>query len=239
VALGRTRATLAEQRAAALSQAHQEGIRAAVQHEQARIAREVHDIVAHDVSVMVVQAGAARRAFDSRPALVLEALTSIEAVGRDALEGLRRLLGLLRRQTDEQNRSPQPDLDQLPQLLDQVRRADLPVELTVLGCPSPLPATVGLNAYRIIQEALTNSLKHARPTRATVTLDYRGDGLRLEVRDEGCWGPAAPPREVTGGYGLISMEQRAAMLGGELVAGPEEEGGFRVAARLPVYGEVT
>lgn len=243
VALGRARAVLAEQRAAELSWEQDGRTRAAVKEEQARIAREVHDIVAHDVSVIVAQAAAARRVLATEPDTALHALTSIEAVGRDALDGLRRLLDLLRTDSRESERSPQPALDRLPWLLAQVRQAGLPVELTVRGRARRLPATVELNAYRIVQEALTNSLKHAGPTRTTVVLDYLGDALDIEVRDQGPAGGDAGtwragngrfPQETSTGYGLIGMQQRVAMLGGELTAGSEDERGFRVAAHLPV-----
>jgi signal transduction histidine kinase len=266
VALGRARASLAEQRAAELAR-EQEGLtRTAVKEEQARIAREVHDIVAHDVSVIVAQAAVARRLVPAEPQTAVQALASIEAVGRDALDSLRRLLGLLRTERGGCERTPQPGLDNLPSLLAQVRSAGLPVEFVVRGSARPLPATVELHAYRIVQEALTNSLKHAGPTRTTVTLDYQGDSLDIEISDQGRlpqahsdarrydpwrsdeWrneddgaragqaehGWAAP--ESSAGYGLIGMQQRVAMLGGELAAGSKPERGFRVAARLPVAG---
>lgn len=235
VALGRARVTLAEHRTAVMAQDQDGRMRAAVEQEQSRIAREVHDIVAHDVSVIVAQAAAARRVFATQPKTAADALASIEAVGRDALDGLRRLVGLLRTDPGADDRSPQPGLDRLPWLLDQVRRAGLSVNLTVLGRPHRLPATVELNAFRIIQEALTNSLKHAGPTQATVLLDYTGESLHVEVYDQG--GEAPPARkDTTPGYGLISMQQRAGMLGGELEVGPEPERGFRVSVRLPVTG---
>ena len=232
VALSRARATLAEQRAVELAREQGARTQAAVAAEQARIAREVHDIVAHDVSVIVAQAAAAGRVFRDRPQVAATALTSIEAVGRDALDGLRRLVTLLRTDGGGSDRSPQPSLDELPRLLGHVRRAGLPVDLTVRGRPYPLPATVELNAYRIVQESLTNILKHAGPTRATVVLDYRSEGLHVDVFDEGL-GSAATP---SGGYGLVSMRQRAAMLGGDLEAGPEKDRGYKVSARLPVAG---
>jgi signal transduction histidine kinase len=236
VALGRARATLAEQRNVAPAREHAARMRSAVEQEQARIAREMHDIVAHDVSVMVAQAATARRVFDAQPGIAVEALASIESIGRDALDGLRRLVGLLRTQTRENDRSPQPGLDRLPGLLTHVRRAGLPVELVVLGTRRPLPATVELNAYRIVQEALTNALKHSGREGATVTLDYWEDALRVEVRDLG-----RPPGDdrvpaTTPGYGLIGMQQRIAMLGGELEAGPGPDHGFRVWVKLPVTG---
>jgi signal transduction histidine kinase len=230
VALGQARATMAEQRAAELAREQEGRTREAVAQEQARIAREVHDIVAHDVSVMVAQARAARRVFGSRPETAVSALASIETVGRDALDGLRRLVTLLRTDLERCGRSPQPTLDGLPALLAQVERAGLPVTLSIGGRPRPLSATVELNAFRIVQEALTNILKHAGPTDALVTLDYQDDHLGLEVRDGGRGGAGRP----SVGYGLISMQQRAAMLGGDLVAQPAEGQGFVVSARLPM-----
>jgi signal transduction histidine kinase len=229
VALGHARASMAEQRAAELAREQEDRTQAAVAQEQARIAREVHDIVAHDVSVMVAQAAAGRRVFATKPQVAAEALASIETVGRDALDGLRRLVTLLRTDVEQSGRSPQPSLDRLPWLFDQVQRAGLPVTLTVRGKPRPLPATVELNAFRIVQEALTNILKHAGPTEATVTLDYDDTDLRVDVRDRGRGSVPSP----SPGYGLISMQQRARMLGGDLVARPAEQG-FLVSARLPV-----
>jgi signal transduction histidine kinase len=233
VALSRARATLAEQQAAAMAHDLDVRTRAAVESEQARIAREVHDIIAHDVSVIVAQASSARRVFAAQPQTAADALASIEAVGRDALDGLRRLFGLLRTHAADSERSPQPSLDRLPWLLAQVERAGLPVDLTIRGEPGPLSATVELNAFRIVQEALTNSLKHAGPTRATVVLDYEAETLGVEVRDEGS---PQPKNQRSPGYGLISMQQRVTMLGGELDAGPLSERGFRVSARLPLVG---
>ena len=229
VALGHARASMAEQRAAELAREQEDRTQAAVAQEQARIAREVHDIVAHDVSVMVAQAAAGRRVFATKPQVAAEALASIETVGRDALDGLRRLVTLLRTDVEQSGRSPQPSLDLLPGLFDQVQRAGLPVTLTVCGKPRPLPATVELNAFRIVQEALTNILKHAGPTEARVTLDYDDTELRVDVRDRGRGSAPSP----SPGYGLISMQQRARMLGGDLVARPAEQG-FLVSARLPV-----
>lgn len=234
VALGHARALLAEQVTAGLARDQDARLRRAMEQEQARIAGEVHDIVAHDVSVIVAQAAAARRVSATQPEKTGEALVSIEAVGRDALDGLRRLVGLLRTQPDQSDRSPQPSLARLPWLVTQLERAGLPVELTVVGEPIALPTTVELNAYRIIQEALTNSLKHAGPTRAWVTLTYEPDAVHVDVRDEG--GGNVQQRVSTPGYGLISMQQRTAMLGGELVVGPRAQRGFAVSARLPVAG---
>jgi signal transduction histidine kinase len=193
------------------------------------------------------------------PEEAARSLSSIEAVGRDALDGLRRLVSPLRTESAATDRSPQPDLDRLPWLLAQVRRAGLPVDLVIHGRPSPLSAAVELNAYRIVQEALTNSLKHAAGgARATVTLEYADDALSVEVHDETVddalaavpaqrvrWKPTAAQERDHGrsstetsaiGFGMISMRQRATMLGGDFNAGPDNGGGFRVAARLPVDG---
>jgi len=229
VALGRTRTALAEQTAAELAREQADRTRAAVAQEQARIAREVHDIVAHDLSVMVAQAGAARRVVTSRPQTAVTALASIEGVGRDALDGLRRLVTLLRTDRGGADRSPPPSIDRLPWALAQVQRAGVPVELRIRGRPRELSATVELNAYRIVQEALTNVLKHAGPARASVVLEYGEDHLRVEVSDDGRRSAARP----SAGYGLVSMQQRAAMLGGEVFAGPTSHG-FVVSARLPL-----
>jgi signal transduction histidine kinase len=238
VALSRARTTLAEQRAAQLTREQGAQTRAAVEQEQSRIAREVHDIVAHDVSVIVAQARAARRVFDRQPETAATALSSIESVGRDALDGLRRLMGLLRTDPSDDGRTPQPRLDNLPQLVDQVRRAGLPVQLTIHGVPRPLPATLELNAYRVVQEALTNSLKHAGPTRATVVVDYADDHLVVEVRDGGHGRSGGALDEGTAGFGLVSMRQRVAMHGGDLDARAHEGTGFRVSARFPVTSGV-
>jgi signal transduction histidine kinase len=233
VALSGARATLAEQRAADVARDRDEHTRAVVEQEQARIAREVHDIVAHDVSVMVMQAAAARRVFDSQPQKAADALASVESLGRDALDGVRRLVGLVRTDGDGAERSPQPTLERLPSLVEQVRRAGLTVDLEVSGTPYPLPATVELNAFRIVQEALTNSLKHADSTRTAVFVEYRPDELRLEVRDHSRRRGRVDDVRPSARYGLVSMQQRATLLGGQLETGPYDDG-FRVAARLPV-----
>jgi len=240
ISLGRARAGRAEQRNAELAQAAEAQAREAVEEEQARIAREMHDILAHNLSVIVAQATAVRRVAADQPQLAADALGSIESVGRDALDGLRRMVGLLRIDQDRPGQSSQPGLDRLDALVEQVRRAGLPVELTIRGRRCPLPAAVELSALRVIQEALTNSLKHAGRTRAAVTLTYTENCLDVEVRDE----PApeqerplpAAQEQGSGGYGLISMQQRVSVLGGELTAGPDGSRGFRVRARLPVAG---
>jgi signal transduction histidine kinase len=238
VALGRARASLAEQQTAELTREQEARTRHAVEQEQARIAREVHDIVAHDVSVIVAQAAAARRAIDRQPGSAAAALTSIEAVGRDALDGLRRLMGLLRSASLPTDRAPQPGLDRLPWLVAQVELAGLPVDLTIRGQPRPLPATVELNAYRVVQEALTNSLKHAQPTHASVLVDYGDECLHVDVRDEGQGAGQSSVPAMSGGYGLISMQQRVAMHGGDLYAGSHDGPGFTVSARFPLTNQV-
>ena len=235
VELGRARATLAEQVAMQLAQEQDARTRAAVAQEQSRIAREVHDIVAHEVSVIVAQARAARAVLDRQPQTAARSLASIEAVGREALDGLRRLMGLLRAEPEGDGRPPQPRLDDLPRLVDQVRLAGLPVELSIRGQPRPLPATLELNAYRVVQEALTNSLKHAGPTSASVLLAYEEDSLLVEVRDGGRGRrESADGDGGTGGFGLVSMRQRVAMHGGDLDASAQDGTGFRVAARFPM-----
>jgi signal transduction histidine kinase len=232
IALSRARASLAEKQAHEVSFQLEGRTRAAVQDEQTRIAREVHDIVAHDVSVIVAQAAAARRVSDREPDAAVEALRSIEAVGRDALDGLRRLMHLLRSDPEGTGRSSEATIDRLPSLLAQVDKAGLPVDLVIRGEPRPLPAPVELNAFRIVQEALTNSLKHAGPTRASVVLEYRPASLYVEVQDHGRgFSHGGAP-----GYGLAGMQQRAAMLGGEFATTTGAEPGFRVAAELPAAG---
>jgi signal transduction histidine kinase len=239
VRLTRARSSLAEQRNSELTRLVETRAQQAVEQEQARIAREMHDNLAHHLSVIVAQATAARRVYGDRPGTATDALGSIETVARDALSGVRRLVGLLRVDREPPDGGPQPGLDRLGTLVDQLRSAGLPIELTVRGRPGPLPEEVELNALRLIQEALTNSLKYAGLTGATVTLAYAEDSLDIEVRNAGRRGSPSPDRarghdEPSGGYGLISMRQRVAMLGGELTAGPDGPQGFMVRARLPV-----
>jgi signal transduction histidine kinase len=235
VALSRARARLAERRSAELASEQEQHTRAAVAQEQSRIAREVHDIVAHDVSVIVAQAAVARRSLPPGDGAG-HTLAAIETTGRDALDGLRRLMHLLRSDGADALQ-PQPTLDGLPDLIAQVRLAGLPVDLVVEGDARRLPGTVETNAYRIVQEALTNALKHAGPAPTTVLLHYGPESLDIEVRDDGR-APAATASvpTVDGGFGLVSMQQRAALLRGRLDAGPTGSGGFRVVAQLPVQG---
>jgi len=203
----------------------------AVAEEQARIARELHDVLAHNVSVMVVQAAAAKDVFDTRPEQARDALENIETTGRAALAELRRLLGVVR--ADGVAYGPQPSLDRLDELVDQVRSAGLHVAVTVEGEPRVLPSGVDLSAYRVVQEALTNTLKHARATRADVHLRFRADGLDIDVRDDGVGAANGG-----GGNGLIGMRERVAVYGGSLSVGKDPSGGFAVSARFPLGGEL-
>jgi signal transduction histidine kinase len=225
----------------------------AVAEERARIARELHDVVAHSVSVMVVQAGAARRTLASSPDQATTALGQIESTGRQALVEMRRLLGLLRDgDREDAALAPQPGLAHLESLAAAAREAGLPVEVAVEGESRPLPAGVDLSAYRIVQEALTNSLKHAGPARASVRVCYGREVLEVQVWDDGPGAPGGAGLAVVtlgpggvlevsspmagGGNGLIGMRERVAMFGGTLEAGPRPGGGYRVAARLPLDG---
>ncbi|MFI7540614.1 sensor histidine kinase [Actinoplanes sp. NPDC049599] len=207
--------------------------REAVTEERVRIARELHDMVAHSVTVMVIQAGVVRRRLDAGLDVDPQLLHSIEASGREAVGELRRTLGLLR--GDAAETAPPSGLDRLDELAGQVREAGLAVTVRRHGEAVTLPPAVDLSAYRIAQEALTNVLKHAAAASATVTVDYRPDGLHLTVEDDGTAPPAAPGG---GGQGLIGMRERVTLFGGELTAGPRPEGGFSVAARLPVPAQV-
>ncbi len=223
-----------EERAARLEREREENARRAVADEQARIARELHDVIAHNVSVMTIQAAAGGDVFEKNPARAREALGSIESTGRDALTELRRLLGALRgRENGDAARAPQPGLARLDGLLDQVRASGVPVELVVEGEPRELPALVDLSAYRIVQEGLTNVLKHARASRVTVTVRYRPSQLEVDVVDDGEGERAADHRT---GRGIIGMRERVALLGGELAVGAAAPRGFAVRARLPIDG---
>jgi signal transduction histidine kinase len=205
--------------------------REAVAAERAAIARELHDVVAHHMSVMVVQAGAARAVSGSDPAAAAAALRQIEASGRTGLAEMRRLLEVLKAEEDGDGRAPQPGLARIDELLDAMRASGLPVEAVVEGTPRPLSPGVDLSAYRIVQEALTNALRHAGGASARVLVRYAPDGLELEIADHG-FGPRDDP-EASGGHGLIGMRERVHLFGGELEAGPRRGGGFLVRARLP------
>jgi signal transduction histidine kinase len=216
-----------EHKADRLEREREENARRAAAEEQARIARELHDVIAHNVSVMVVQAAAAGDVFDSQPAKAREALASIENTGREALTELRRLLGAVRA---EDGKVPQPGLGRLPTLLDQVRAAGLDVDFTTEGEQQQVPLGIDLSAYRIVQEALTNTLKHAAAGRARVVLRYSPSELAIDVVDDG----RGTTRNGDPGQGLIGMRERVALYDGDLVAGPRAEGGFAVSARFPL-----
>jgi signal transduction histidine kinase len=221
----RTRATLAERE-------REERARVAAAGERARIARELHDVVAHSVSVMVVQAQAGPRLLGD-PDQADAAFRSIEASGREALVELRRLLGILRTPNEHAAVDPQPGLGSLGSLVDQVREAGLPVAVHVEGEESPLPRGIDLSAYRIVQEALTNTLKHAGTARADVVVRYGPTALELEVADDG---RGAHDSANGIGHGLIGMRERVALYGGTLRAGARPGGGYEVRARLPLTG---
>ena len=204
--------------------------REAVLDERARIARELHDAIAHNVSMMVLQAGAERRVIDGRAGGTHEVLEGIERTGRSALTEMRRLVGMLRSDRGDPL-TPQPGLDDLPTLVNQVREAGLPVDLHVEGEPRDLPVGVTLSAYRIVQEALTNVLKHADQARATVRVRHAPDLLELEITDNGRGHPAAVNR---GGHGLVGMRERVALYGGTFSAGRVPDGGFAVHVELPI-----
>jgi signal transduction histidine kinase len=223
---------LLRERAARLEQAREEQARAAVAGERTRIARELHDVVAHCVSVMVVQAQAGTRLL-ADPELAAGAFRSIEASGREALVELRRLLGILRSGDEQPTTGPQPGLASLDALLEQVRDAGLPVELTVEGEQVALPPGVDLSAYRIVQEALTNTLKHAGPAEAEIVVRYGASALELEVADNG---RARANGGASAGHGLVGMQERVALYGGRLEAAARREGGFVVRAQLPLAG---
>ena len=204
--------------------------REAAREERARIARELHDVIAHSVSVMVVQAGAAEEVLRQAPDRALEPIRAVQDTGRQALAEMARLLGMLRRDGEELGLAPQPGLDDLETLIEQTRLAGLPVELRVEGAPRPVPLGADLSAYRIVQEALTNARKHAGQAHATVTLRYGAEALELEITDDG----TGADNGDGGGHGLVGMRERVALFGGELHAGPRPGGGFRVHARLPL-----
>ncbi len=204
--------------------------RDAVTLERARIARELHDVVAHAMSVMVVQAGAARRVIDDDPEQAKAAIGRIEATGRDGMTEMRRLIGILKEDAAGAERTPQPGLAQLGGLLDTVRDSGVEVELVTEGQPHALSSGSDLIAFRVVQEALTNVMKHAGPAHAWVLLRWLDDALEIEVADDGRGPMAATP----GGQGLIGMRERVTLLDGSLTTGARPGGGFVVRARLPI-----
>ena len=219
-----------EDRNRQLDQEREVNARRAVLEERVRIARELHDVVAHHVSVMGVQAGVARRLFDRDPPEAVAAIGSVETASRQAIADLQQLVGVLRRQEEGDDLAPQPSLQRLPELVEHMRQTGLPVKLTTTGKPQQLPAGVELSAYRIIQEALTNTLKHAGPAQAAVAVRYDNGAVEVEVVDDGQGPP--PARQGTGGKGLVGMQERVRLYGGRLEAGARPGGGFRVYAVL-------
>lgn len=223
-----------EARAVAADRARHAEAHRAVAEERGRIARELHDVVAHSVSVMVVQTGAARRLLERDPASARGALLTIEETGRSALGELRRTVTMLRGDDHEQPLAPQPTLDGLESLVGTLRETGVPVALEVSGDPQPLPAGIDVSAYRIVQEALTNVLKHAGVTkRVRVRVRFVEEAVEIEVEDDGSGAASAP---AVGGHGLVGMRERVLLYAGTLEAGPLRAGGFRVRARLPLPG---
>jgi signal transduction histidine kinase len=209
-----------------------EKAKVAVADERQRIARELHDVVAHAISVVVLQSRGGRKVLDSDPAAAREAFDAIERTSSQALEEMRRLLGLLRAE-DEPALLAQPTLERVGTLAGELRASGLPVEVVVEGEPVALPPGVDVSAYRIVQEALTNALKHAGPARARVRVAYEADSVLVEVSDDGT---GAGNGNGTG-HGLVGIRERVAIVGGELEAGPQAGGGYAVSARLPYAAE--
>jgi signal transduction histidine kinase len=257
VHLWRREAGDSQQRLAHAQDEHEAATLRALAAERSRIAAELHDVVTHNVSVMVVQAGAARRVLAASPADARAALLAVEASGRTAMVELQHLLGLLSPVEGMQAHpesggpdaaplQPQPGLGELAPLVDRVAGAGLPVDLTVNGQPRALPAGLDLTAYRVVQEALTNVMKHAGAAAAVVTLDYREDAVVIDVSDDGGRGrqaavqpgrDASPARSTGGGRGLLGLRERLLLYGGDFDAGPRPAGGWRVTARLPDRAE--
>jgi signal transduction histidine kinase len=216
-----------------LAVAVEERARTAVEEERTRIARELHDVVAHAMSVIVVQAGAERMVLGEGRESTRVVLEGIEATGRQALGEMRRLLGMMRAGDEELALAPQPSIKHLPELCEQLRAAGLPVEMVVEGDAAPLPPGVDVSAYRIVQEALTNALKHAGPASARVGVRYTPTELEVEVVDDG---RGAAPVQANDGHGLVGMRERVTIYGGRLEAGNRDAGGYVVRVRLPLSG---
>jgi signal transduction histidine kinase len=228
----RARWAAMEERARRLEAEREERDRQAVTDERLRIARELHDVVAHSMSVIAVQSGVANHVIDSRPAQARQALATIEATSRSALVELRRLLGVLRQGDDPvASLEPNPGMAEIGRLADQIRSAGVEVELKIEGEPGELPPGVDLSAFRIAQEGLTNVLKHGGGV-ARVLVRYSPGAVAVEIADDGRAGTDGAPAEGTG-HGLIGMRERVAVFGGQLTAGPVPGGGYRMAARLP------
>src|SRR4051812_8512202 len=228
--------TRVQAREAAIEEEQQERARVAVAEERARIARELHDVISHNVSVMVLQAAAGADVFETHPERSREALGAIESAGREALAELRRLLSVVDAPLGEaEGLAPPPGLTRLPELVERVRATGLDVSVTVTGDRRALPAGIDFSAYRIVQEALTNTLKHGRASSARVDLRFGEHVLEVQIVDDGT--AARGSNGAAGrGHGLIGMRERAAVFGGELQAGPHQGGGFTVQASIPLEG---
>ena len=234
------RAAVAEalERARQAERTREEEARSRVDAERLRIAREVHDTVAHAIAIINVQAGVTAYLLDKRPEGAREALLTIERTSSQALHEMRAVLGVLRDRDD--GRAPHPGLGQIDDLAALARGAGLDVELEVTSSPAPLPSAVDHTAYRILQESITNVIRHVGPTRVTVALDYGTDALGVRVTDEGSALDGAQPGAPGGpGRGIVGMRERCGLLGGELTAGPRAGGGFEVTARLPLAAAAT
>jgi signal transduction histidine kinase len=226
-----------EERAARLERERDIEVQIATAAERARIARELHDVVAHSVSVIVVQADGAGYTIDTEPERAKRALETISLTGRQALTEMRRLLGVLREGGDPDGYAPQPGVEQLTDLVDQVRSSGLPLEFSVEGVPQPLPAGLQLTVFRIAQEALTNTLKHAgQAATARLRLHYGDHAVEVTIDDDGRGSAVVGDGR---GLGLAGMRERVAMYGGNVQAGPKSGGGFEVVARLPIREGVT
>jgi signal transduction histidine kinase len=226
-------AEAAEGRAAQAERERDVAARIAVAEERVRIARELHDIVAHAVSVMVLQVGAVRHKLPDALVEDSDALRNVEQAGRTALAEMRGLLAAMRRDGDEAELTPQPGLDGLDSLLEEIGRAGLPVQLHVDGEPVALPRGIDLSAYRIVQEGLTNALKHAHASNADVTVRYRPDELHIEVRDNGEGSSTSDGL----GHGLVGVRERVKIYGGEMSAGTANGSGFILSTRLPLSAD--
>ncbi len=221
--------------AASVRDRAEQDARRRIDEERLRIARELHDVVAHTMATINVQAGVAAHVLPTKPEAAAEALQAIKTASKEGLRELRAILNVLRQADDVDSVHPAPGTAQLDALIEGARRAGLPTTLTVTGDPHPLPAAVDLAAYRIVQESLTNVIRHAGPASAAVSLGYHDDELRIEVSDTGR-GPKVEPGST--GHGLAGMRERAATVGGTVQTGPRPGGGFLVAARLPVDGRL-
>ena len=222
----------ARERARRAEREREERARLAVSEERARIARELHDVVGHSVSVMTVQASAVRRLLKPEQEREREALLIVEQTGREAMAEMRRMVGVLRRPEEAPALAPQPSLEHLDKLVEHARESGLPVTLRVEGDAVQLPAGVDLTAYRLVQEGLTNAIKHARAKKAEVLVRYSNGFVELSVSDDGTGDGGGD----SGGHGLVGMRERISVYGGNLEAGPRPEGGYRLRATLPVGG---